>query len=185
MFINVGIKLCVVPMDSLYNNGYIRMEIRGWFVIIWIFMSVQINILDLRVLFRSDLRGILYYNCLHWKKNCLTFLPFLAIYLSWIMKLAQKKLLIVKWSWRSIELGADGMISDISETFSDMRFRIKFNKLHVWSCVHHFKYFLRWSSWISVIRTSIGLAWGVILSASTLLFVAWLSSYSFYGVPMR
>ena len=36
----------------------------------------------------------------------------------------------------------------------------------------------------SVISTSICLAWGVIQPAKTLLIVAWLSSYNFYGVTM-
>ena len=57
------------------------------------------------------------------------------------MKLAQMKKLIVKWSWGRIESGADDTINDILETFSATRFRIEVSKLHVWSCVHNFKYF--------------------------------------------
>ena len=44
----------------------IRTEIHRWFGIIWVLMSVQIKMIKLRGLFRSDLRGISQYGCVYW-----------------------------------------------------------------------------------------------------------------------
>ena len=118
-------------------------EIRGWFVIICIFTSVQRKIRKCVVFldricagFRSKIVCTGYFGLFD-----LPFLLFLTIDVSWPTKLAQTKNLIVKWSWGRIESGTCGTISDISENFSAMRFRIEVNKLHVWSCIYHFKCF--------------------------------------------
>ena len=156
----------------------IRTEILGWFVIILLFTSVQIKIIELRSIFRSDMCRLSWYDCSHWI-FCLfdlTFLLLITIDVIWIMKTAKTKLLIAKWSWGVIKSDSDVIINEISETFSTTRFIIQVRKLHVWFCVHYFKYIFRWSSWTAVIRTLKGLDWEVILSDSNILIVAWFSS---------
>ena len=77
----------------------------------------------------------------HFSLFDITFILLLTIDVIWLMKLDQTSFLIVKWYWGRIEPGANGMINEISDNFSAMSFIIEVSKLHVWSCVHHFKYF--------------------------------------------
>ena len=44
--------------------------------------------------------------------------------------------------------------------------------------------FIIWFSWREVMRTTIYLDWGVIMSYNNNFIVAWLSSYNFYGGPI-
>ena len=99
-------------------------------------------------------------------------------------KLIKSKEFIVFWYWDIIEARSNCMVNEISEYFSVMRLGVEVSKFHIRSCVHRFNFFRRISSWRALISTPRGLDWGVILSAKTLLIVAWLSYYNFDGVPM-
>ena len=111
-------------------------------------------------------------------------LPAVIIDVCWYINLVKVKDFVVFWSCSRIEVDSNRLVYDIPETFSATRLGVEDRKFHVRSCNYHFKTFLRWSSWITVISTSRSLDWGVILSAKTLWIVSCFSLYIFCGGPM-
>ena len=164
-------------------------ERHRWFAIIWLFMSIQIKKLkNARYLFSFDWSGYLWYIFVHrifaqvlwsllfyYRKFSLIFLIVVVNDVRRSMKLIKSKEFVVLWPWSRIEAGYNCAVYDIPGDFSAMRLGVEVRKLYVWSCVHYFKYFLILSSRRAVIRKSIIMAWGVIMSTKNILIVAWLS----------
>ena len=115
---------------------------------------------------------------------CLIIFPVVIIGVSVSMKPVKEKWFVVFWTWWRIEVDSKCAVDKTPEDISSMRLGFEVIKLYVWSSIHHFKYLLKMEFWRAVIRTSIGLAWVVILSTKTILIFAWLSSNIFDGGPM-
>ena len=100
------------------------------------------------------------------------------------MRLVKLKEFLEFWPLRRVETGFNGTVNEISEAFSTMGLDFRSESLMLDLVSTIADVFLRWSSWISVIKTSSYLTWVLIIYAKTLLIFSWLPSYSFYGGPM-
>ena len=82
------------------------------------------------------------YALLYSNKFCLIILLVVLIDVIGSMELINSMEFVVLWPSRVIEAGSNCAIYDIPEAFFIMRVGVEVSKLHVISCVHHFKCFL-------------------------------------------
>ena len=81
------------------------------------------------------------YALLYSNKFCLIILLVVLIDVIGSMELINSMEFVVLWPSRVIEAGSNCAIYDIPEAFFIMRVGVEVSKLHVISCVHHFKCF--------------------------------------------